>query len=378
MFKQNYSILIVEDEKYSRDMLVERLEDMPFIGMVSSVSNGLSAIQYLRENIVDIVFTDIKMPVMSGFELAEYVSKFLPYCQVVFFSGYEEFDYAQKAISYGVTEYLLKPLDLQQVHQTLEKCFGKIEQRRRELLNTKNYSYEKLQQQLSNAFRKKSNDSRELFELSLLFEKKAFVVYLETERVEKDKQLDFYQNILSDILPGWIVLFLTQNKKRNYYLLVLREDESELFLNGISGYLNRVLEGFVSWDIIQQVDSMEQIFQVIQETSKDEMDIRIQKACDYIAANYSKQLSREDVAKSVWLSPSYFSYLFRTIKGIGFNEYLTQLRIKKAEELLLEEENITSIANAVGYCDPRYFSVAFRKNTGYSPTEYRRMILKKE
>ena len=72
------------------------------------------------------------------------------------------------------------------------------------------------------------------------------------------------------------------------------------------------------------------------------------------------------------MSASHFSLVFSQETGQTFKEYLTELRIQKAKELLRSTpERATDIAYQVGYNDPHYFSAAFKKKTGLSPTEYR-------
>ena len=81
----------------------------------------------------------------------------------------------------------------------------------------------------------------------------------------------------------------------------------------------------------------------------------------------------QDVADTVHMSQSHFSTLFSQETGLTFTRYLTALRIGKAKELLATTQLRTSqIAFSVGYNDAHYFSYLFKKNTGLTPSEYRR------
>ena len=115
MFKHNYSILLVDDENCARKLIEDRINKMPYVTIAASLPNGFSAQKFLYEHVVDIVLTDIKMPLMDGLELAAFMQEFIPSCPKILISGHEEFKYAQKAIQYGVKDYLLKPLELRQV-----------------------------------------------------------------------------------------------------------------------------------------------------------------------------------------------------------------------------------------------------------------------
>ena len=115
-------------------------------------------------------------------------------------------------------------------------------------------------------------------------------------------------------------------------------------------------------------------------TKKEEstMDI-VKKAQMYIEENYAKDIVLDEVSKELQISPYYFSKLFKKRTGINFSEYLTNVRIDKAKELLTQSSmNIKEISLEVGYSDANYFSRVFKKNVGISPTEYKEKKENKE
>ena len=92
----------------------------------------------------------------------------------------------------------------------------------------------------------------------------------------------------------------------------------------------------------------------------------------YIQKNYMKDISLDEVSREVNISPYYFSKLFKDETGEGFVEYITNMRIEKAKELMAEGDyTMKEICQMVGYTDPNYFSRAFKKNVGVTPTEYK-------
>lgn len=94
----------------------------------------------------------------------------------------------------------------------------------------------------------------------------------------------------------------------------------------------------------------------------------------YILENFTKDITLEQVADHVGLSPDYLGRLFKKIEGQTFTDYLIHLRMEKAKELLDERElSIKQIAYMVGYSDPNYFSRAFKKYVGISATQYERV-----
>lgn len=98
----------------------------------------------------------------------------------------------------------------------------------------------------------------------------------------------------------------------------------------------------------------------------------VDTAKEYIDSNYSKPLSLDDVSYYVNISPYYFSKIFKEGTGENFIEYLTNIRIEKAKELLNNTDySMKEICVMVGYSDPNYFSRSFKKNVGVTPTEYK-------
>lgn len=97
----------------------------------------------------------------------------------------------------------------------------------------------------------------------------------------------------------------------------------------------------------------------------------IEKAKAYIKAHYNKDISLEEVSRKVDISLYYFSKLFKNVVGENFIDYLTQIRIEAAKELLYSEMSIKEIAIEVGYRDSNYFSRLFKKCVGITPTEFK-------
>lgn len=105
---------------------------------------------------------------------------------------------------------------------------------------------------------------------------------------------------------------------------------------------------------------------------KDKGNPHIRKALQYIAANYSRNMTLQMVADHVGLSPSYFSALFSGTLGVSFKDYLNAVRVEGSKPLLLSTEySLADIAVAMGFPDQSYFCKVFKKSTGISPGKYR-------
>ncbi|MBN1409325.1 MAG: substrate-binding domain-containing protein [Spirochaetales bacterium] len=107
----------------------------------------------------------------------------------------------------------------------------------------------------------------------------------------------------------------------------------------------------------------------------ESMDFRIQKAINFMNRHFNKELTLQDVANKVFMGVTYFSKVFKQVVGKGFIEYLINMRIEKALELLKDPNlKISDVAHMVGYQDPNYFYKAVKKHSGLTPTEYRKKL----
>lgn len=114
-------------------------------------------------------------------------------------------------------------------------------------------------------------------------------------------------------------------------------------------------------------------FDSFSRVSEDDATLRVRKAEAYIREHYSDEaLSLNTMRDEFAISVSYFSAIFKAGTGTTFVDYLTQVRINKAREILsLTEKRANEIAAEVGFADPHYFSITFKRVTGLTPREYR-------
>lgn len=130
----NYTVLVVEDEYDQRRAVIERV-DWAAAGfeVIGEAENGVEALELLETLEPDLILTDIKMPMISGLDLAEKVREIRPATQMVILSGYDSFEYARKAINYNIISYLLKPIssselseELFNIKKRMDEQLGKI------------------------------------------------------------------------------------------------------------------------------------------------------------------------------------------------------------------------------------------------------------
>ena len=126
------TILIVDDEKLERNGIKFLLKREKEEFRILEASNGKDALGVLMKENVDILFSDVKMPYINGLELSKQARELCPDLEIVIFSGYNDFSYAKEALRYGVVDYVLKPVDPEEFHRTLERVMGHISDRKEE------------------------------------------------------------------------------------------------------------------------------------------------------------------------------------------------------------------------------------------------------
>ncbi len=533
-----YKVLIADDEvKVCK--LISHLIDWQEYGMEigAMVNDGMSALQYIREEKPDIVITDIRMPGYDGIELIKLAKEVDPGINFIIVSGYRQFDYAHNAIKYGVEDYLLKPLKKAEMIHTLTRMITSKEQAARGQQENVN-----LKQELHN--------DKKLF-------KKAFLDSLLEDRTGADTDIDreelnrnhhcnfmdgFYQGVVikPDLPQGVeteqayrllmekteditqkllsehfheVIVTMTkegvicllndsldqlQNIRRNLkmirneiikmrdvfidvqvtigigevvakerdipvtiqsaraanlsrytqgtghiltavgnskeepspYLFLEHEFRSK-FLNciellnieGVEELLSLTFEklqkernttGVLIYSICREIYeifsfgmgnlavrdamtredfetlfhrcfSLQSLFDGLSKMISEQLETLIQErrladkrpirtAKKYIQEHYALPITLEEVSGEAGFNATYFSSLFKKETGQNFLEYLTDVRIKAAKQLLADTaRSVNQVSEEVGYIDIKHFTKLFKKSTGLTPTEYRKL-----
>ncbi|MEK4443482.1 response regulator transcription factor [Niallia sp. FSL K6-0077] len=132
-----YRILIADDEKDERSVIRFLLDKFQFQLDIVEAANGKDAIHLLEKESIDILFTDVKMPFVNGIDLAKVAKSINPNIQLIFFSGHDDFDFVKNALSLQAVDYILKPVNPNELKQTIASVIKNMEQRNQELKKEK-------------------------------------------------------------------------------------------------------------------------------------------------------------------------------------------------------------------------------------------------
>jgi len=126
-----YKILLVDDESLELDWLADRVNwEEKGLKVAAAVNSGFAALKVLQEQQIDVLLSDIKMPIMSGLELARRAKEMSPGLQIAFVSGHEDFHFARQAIVMNAHGYILKPVDDEELDQLLVSIVDTLDRER--------------------------------------------------------------------------------------------------------------------------------------------------------------------------------------------------------------------------------------------------------
>lgn len=353
--------MIVDDEHFVRMGLIHTLPWKEYgFEIVSDAENGQQALARIRGEHVDVLFTDLTMPAMNGFELMEHVRAEFPYIWIVVLTCHQDFDYAQKAIQLGAIDYMVKTqMEGSKSAEMLERIKTRIER-------------EKLLREATGG-RGQTGDSKP----TAVEEREEWLsVKYEIIRKDWDSLRWIYGN------QQWR-LWLDHVERLRPPLVPLLEMVKEWlhawrYISSVGDWFEGRrgvnLAGY-TWKEI--VDLIERLRSGLREPSvTEDAAVSIYKAIKIMSDElHSNQIGMGNIARRVGLSRGYFSQCFRPVVGLTFHDLLTRFRIDTAKLLLWEtNELVYTIAERAGFKDEKYFSKVFKQCTGILPTEYRNQL----
>lgn len=483
-------ILIADDDRLVRftikSILGEILEDSGNIFL--EAANGRDMIRLCREGKPDVAFVDIRMPYVDGLNAIAECRKYSEWTEYVIVSGYSDFTYAQTGIRLGITEYLLKPVDEEQLRPVVEKLKKKLEKQ-------KNDSNARFQLQVMEVFNYYSTVGLEEYEEEQ--EEKSyrylvFLLYVKAGIREREKSLDFQRDMVKSIrqagekavlqkghygitntaegticavfgvsdiqrefvlsrirkisalagsgsCPCYYFRWFCRDTLKEVYSVCETADAQEYLLMDqpvgevleygkleVQEYertflcqIQNLLDAWEQADGIACKEIINTIWRNCKETGKyPQVDLEnlsrfcssicrfpvdasswklfftsfvehseemysgaaveeksiVEQVKGYIQKYYMNDISISLIGDHFGLTANYLSTLFHRKTGEKFIDYLTGIRMEAAKKLLVKNTSasVQDIALMVGYNSVRHFSSLFQKQTGETPSAYRK------
>lgn len=413
-------VLIVDDEK----RIVEYLKyilDWKSLGFhkVEGFYSSKGALQYIIDHEPEILITDIRMPELSGLDLAKIIKENELKTKVVILSGYNDFDYAQKAIRLEIADYLLKPVSSKELLPVINRIVEDVE---------KNENYHYLKNEDSNYFFIEGlatvSNKHEYF-----YESDYHKIIWSEEILPRFTKLKFfnkyltilpadYPDIISTNLSDKLTkknlqeIFYTAQKTTNTFeedylfpielIKYVKEEKWQLVLHTIDSLDSKLVNN--CWfqidllqvfsekfpDLLKNIELSEMLEKKLivnfaseyikelmknENTKKDMNQKMVDKMVSYMKVNYRKEITLDDLSKIVFMHPVTVSRLFKATTGSNISAFLSKIRLEEAARLL-EHSNLLvgDIGNLVGYHKAQYFIKLFKQQYGVTPQKYRRNL----
>lgn len=357
------NVMIVDDERIAREGLRDLVDWASLELEVSCcAAHGEQALAWLENHRVDIVITDIKMPKMDGLELLRQMSDRGINATTIILSGFNDFEYAQKAIQYGVLHYLLKPVHMEELIEVLKRAVAERKKGQTVFrIDPEEYARFKVRTR-AEADGLTEELCRSVCTASV---QRAEELCLELRRLfEREKYpVDVFKKYAFSCIYTLVRGVSSYTGTEVAYL----EDVDRLAMLSVA---RSSLD--VEYQLRQCVDDLGEYLHALRNSQTNQV---VDEVLSILQHRYGDRgLNLNMVADQMGMTPNYLSALFKRQMGENFSEYLERLRIEKACVLLKNVQyKVYQVADAVGYPDARYFSKVFKAATGKTPLEYRNM-----
>ena len=389
-----YKTLFVDDERLIREGISNLIDWERITGQeLTLAENAKVALKYLEHEKYEIVISDIYMQDMNGIELAKCIKGKWPDVVVILLSAYEDFDYARKAIEAGVFKYLLKPVIPEELEDAVNEAISqvKINEETKKRIDHSQEVLEDYRRELKKNLWKDilSGNMRNEDEIFERFEKMNMSknispIYVVVYKTDDESML--YQNqvaidkVVSSCFEGYIdTVFMD-----NYIVILLKKENAKSVLYAFGDLVKEMFhfevymgEGKTVKDLStlhMSVESAKYNIQKNRANKKDEPTQIVLAAVEMIRKEIENvDFNINTIANALYLTPAYFSRVFKRKMGMTCIDFIKNYRINLAKELLQNTDlSIQQIAEKTGYATVYYFSQQFKQVTGESPGSFRK------
>ena len=400
-----FQILIVDDEPHVVDAIRGILEQEPEVDLeIHTAFRGQQALKLCQQYPISLLITDIRMPDMSGLELARQVRQLTPDCNVILLTAYSDFTYAYEGIQLHASDYILKTEDKQIIRSRIFKILGTMEQELRhrswlESARESNPISDRLCKKL--LMPQRSSQQEEAFTL-LGFRETGFPLLLMTAKTPSHIpiQADILQKSLMRCLPGRITHLCASTISENVCSLVLSLDPKGYAITGtwlmvtmerIQALYTATTQAECAILYSYPIDNLDQLsgkyqiaaryleaerfdayVKVISDVKKESPLVTIHFVKRYVKEHLNQDLSLSQISVVTGYNPTYLSRLFKEQTGETLNRYISRKRMEYIAQLMRDPQiSMQQIMDAAGFATRSYFNQFVKKETGLTPKQYR-------
>ena len=423
-------LLIVDDEESAIEAVRMHVnwEKLPFQEVYTAM-NINAAKEKLQNTKIKIVLCDIEMPMGSGLDLLEWINENRRDVLCIFMTCHAEFSYAQKAIRLGGVDYILKPLDFENLTEILKKTAERVldtTQKKQNLEEGRKATEQQFWMKLFSgdiaANREEINRYIDKYQMDIQVTGRflplmIFPKMLNDSFSAEDRKLQLFslKNACGEIFATCRSKMIMETMADGNLLIIfcLGKDGSEkLIFEEISARckkLEMVAEGYLQMEVacvcgnvgdIESVpEQLENIYSKVYyamrfyndipmraksyyrmseergmiESQKEQMNEFVSQTIEYVKQNLREELTMEMIAEQVHLNADYLNRIFKKETGYTLSNYVIKEKMEYAKFLLRNTDwSISDVAAAVGYYNYSSFNRSFKKMTGKSPQDWRK------
>ena len=400
-----YKVLIADDEDIICRGLVSMVSACEGMEVVAVAEDGEIALEKARECLPDLMIVDINMPFLNGLEFVEEVHGFLPDVAIIIVTGYENFEFVQKALQLGVTDYVLKPVMEDAFFDALKKATDMLDNRD----SSRNYIHwmegqmernrDKMVDDLFDGWLRGRMGDEEVekqmgylkIKMPVPYRVAIMHIYRNYERgcggnTEGVPPYDKCCEIVKKCFAPYTETICFQTEEGA--LAVITDSFIEEKWDRVERELVSALDADLcakmeyTWERGDHVFDFPAVFSQTMRMYKESVHYSdtVRRTIEIINKQWGdSSLSLLSVVDLLFVSAPYLSKLFRRETGENFAAYLTRKRISEAKTMLKNTNmKMYEIAQKTGYTSQHYFSNAFKKHMEMSPVDNRKNFIKKE
>lgn len=347
-------IIIVEDEPVIREGLVAVIEKFTKHEVVCRTKDGIEGMRQIKKLHPDLVIADIRMPNMSGLEMIERLRNDGGEFAVILLTGYSDFEYARKAVQLNVTEYLLKPLEVESLIAALGKAENSLEKTK-----ANKVTYEQLVWSILNSEKEKRgifvNQLSNMLHVNHRVENSLFMIQAASIDLETNSEIRNTLNMLMDsfCIQNYYVIPLIKNSDILVMILYTENNHhmKSIFENIILKELNKQTPCICSFDTIQglenfseKIDGLREMLtysllmdlgKVIDKTSVGKLQL---KDIDY--PEILEKNMRREIRNGNWEKIEKLGYKFEeTVINVNMNPKLIKEYTSRFTNMIYESVN---------------------------------------
>lgn len=355
-------VLIIDDEPWSRQV-VRSLGAWNEHGMqiIGEAEDGIEGLQLIEEFHPEIVITDMRMPGLDGVELLERLNRGYPEVQIIVMSGYDDFVYLKQAIRSKAAEYLLKPVDREELNNVLAGCAQERERQRKAASPLMLMDASLMENYL--AYRQR------IYDQLLALNKPAVTEELQKLGRELERSVPVHQLEAMIERTARDLLLLAGEAGKTYGALPAADTAAGAAAG--TGMPPKV------WPSMQAMaaglsDHFTDIINTVLEQRRNRSKLDLAEVENYILAHYLEPVSLEGIAAHFLVTKEHLSRAFKAATGETVLDRITSLRMERARELISGRDMAIKDAAALcGYEELAYFYRVFKKHYGITPGELR-------